>query len=75
MGAKPYTDDAKEYGHCHNCGVPLCGYGAIDREEAHPIQLRHENSDGVWCEACAFKAPCYGEYEHDGMAIVTEAED
>ena len=72
MGAQPYNDDAAEYGHCDNCGLPLCGSGAIDGEKADPIQLRHETDGGVWCEACMFKAPEYGNYQRVGAAIVAD---
>jgi len=60
-------------GHCHNCGVELYGPAAIDSGLAHPIQLFHGYDDGVYCEACAFQAPDFGEYERFGDRILADA--
>jgi hypothetical protein len=58
---------------CPNCGVPISE--TPEEDGLHPIQMRTPTEDdGDYCEACAFRAPEYGEYENTGAAIAKAAE-
>jgi len=57
---------------CQNCGIELYGPAAIDGGLAHPIQLSHRYNHGVYCEACAFQAPDFGEYKRSGKRILSD---
>ena len=54
---------------CPNCGVPISE--TPEEDGFHPIQMETPAENGeTYCEACAFRAPDHGEYEHDGDSIV-----
>jgi len=71
--SKPSSDTIDGLrGHCHRCGIELYGSHEIDHKLAHPIQLFHNYNHGVYCEACAFQAPDYGEYKRSGKRILAD---
>jgi hypothetical protein len=56
---------------CPNCGVLISD--SLD-DDLHPVQASTYVADnGYYCEACAFQAPLYGSYNHDGATIVRAA--
>lgn len=58
--------------NCPNCGVELSE--TPEEDGLHPVQMATPVEGGeVYCEACAFRAPDHGEYEHDGATIVRAA--
>jgi hypothetical protein len=57
---------------CPNCGVEISE--TPEEDGLHPVQMRQAVEGGEeYCEACAFRAPDHGTYEHDGDAIVRAA--
>jgi len=59
------------YNTCPNCGVRISD---LPDDDLHPVQASTYVADnGYYCEACAFQAPLYGEYNHDGATVVRAA--
>lgn len=75
-GQKAVADGGEEQrDRCGNCGIELIQMSELD--EAHgedKIRLRHRTDGGIYCEACAFRAPDFGEYEQAGSDIVETPE-
>jgi hypothetical protein len=59
------------YNTCPNCGVRISD---SPDDDLHPVQIStYVAGNGYYCEACAYQAPLYGEYNHDGATVVRAA--
>lgn len=56
--------------YCANCGITLTDNPKV-LSGADKIRLRYESKAGdVFCEACYFQAPDFGQYEETGKMIL-----
>lgn len=73
--AEVATDGGQEPEKCQNCGIEIVDMAGVEELEGEEkIRLRYVEEGGVYCEACAFQAPDFGEYEQTGDQILDSKE-